>query len=55
MRLKVIAEGVEEESDANLLRSLQCDQMQGFLISKPPCLVRHLALLLARPSLSAAS
>jgi diguanylate cyclase (GGDEF)-like protein/PAS domain S-box-containing protein len=35
LRLKVIAEGVESESQANTLRLLRCDAMQGYLISKP--------------------
>jgi diguanylate cyclase (GGDEF)-like protein/PAS domain S-box-containing protein len=35
MRMKVIAEGVETEQQASLLRRLGCDEMQGFLISKP--------------------
>ena len=34
MRLKVVAEGVETEQQAQLLRLLRCDQMQGFLFSK---------------------
>ena len=33
--LKVIAEGVDEETQAALLATLGCDQMQGYLISKP--------------------
>ena len=33
--LKVIAEGVETESQAQLLRLLQCDQAQGYLVSRP--------------------
>jgi EAL domain-containing protein (putative c-di-GMP-specific phosphodiesterase class I) len=32
---KVVAEGVETEEQARLLRSLRCDQYQGFLFSKP--------------------
>jgi len=35
LRLKVVAEGVETEEQARTLRSLRCDQMQGFLFSKP--------------------
>ncbi len=33
LRLKVVAEGVETEPQAQLLRLLRCDQIQGFLIS----------------------
>ena len=35
LRLQVVAEGVETERQAELLRELQCDQMQGYLFSKP--------------------
>jgi diguanylate cyclase (GGDEF)-like protein len=35
LRLKVVAEGVETEDQAQLLRLLRCDQIQGFLISRP--------------------
>ncbi|MBW8305526.1 MAG: EAL domain-containing protein [Thiobacillus sp.] len=33
--LEVIAEGVEEEDQARYLHSLQCDVIQGYLISRP--------------------
>jgi len=33
--LKVVAEGVETEDQAKLLRLLKCDEMQGYLFSKP--------------------
>lgn len=33
--LKVVAEGVETEEQLNLLRELECDDVQGYLISKP--------------------
>jgi diguanylate cyclase (GGDEF)-like protein/PAS domain S-box-containing protein len=35
LRLKVVAEGVETEEQARLLRLLRCDQMQGYLFSPP--------------------
>jgi EAL domain-containing protein (putative c-di-GMP-specific phosphodiesterase class I) len=35
LRFKVIAEGVELEEQAKILRLLRCDEMQGFLFSKP--------------------
>jgi diguanylate cyclase (GGDEF)-like protein/PAS domain S-box-containing protein len=35
LRLKVIAEGVETEPQAQLLRLLRCDQVQGYLFSTP--------------------
>jgi EAL domain-containing protein (putative c-di-GMP-specific phosphodiesterase class I) len=33
--LKVVAEGVETEEQAALLRQLRCDDVQGFLFSRP--------------------
>ena len=35
LKLKVIAEGVETEGQETLLESQDCDEMQGFLFSKP--------------------
>jgi len=35
LALKVIAEGVEFEEQARALRSLGCDEIQGYLISRP--------------------
>ena len=35
LHLKVVAEGVETEEQAQLLRLLRCDQAQGFLFSRP--------------------
>ncbi len=34
LKLNVVAEGVETEEQSRLLRSLDCDEMQGYLISK---------------------
>lgn len=48
LRLHVIAEGMETEAQASLLRDLNCDQAQGYLISPPvpvenvPALIRGL-------------
>ena len=33
--LKVVAEGVETESQVNMLRLLKCDEIQGYAISRP--------------------
>ncbi|MFA5914864.1 MAG: EAL domain-containing protein [Burkholderiales bacterium] len=35
LELKVVAEGVETEEQANLLRLLKCDEFQGYLFSRP--------------------
>jgi EAL domain-containing protein (putative c-di-GMP-specific phosphodiesterase class I) len=35
LKLKVVAEGVETEEQASQLRWLACDEMQGYLFSKP--------------------
>ena len=35
LRLKVVAEGVDSEDQAEALRRLRCDEMQGYLFSKP--------------------
>jgi EAL domain-containing protein (putative c-di-GMP-specific phosphodiesterase class I) len=35
LKLTVVAEGVELEEQAKILRLLRCDEMQGYLISKP--------------------
>ena len=35
LTLNVVAEGVETEEQSRLLLSLNCDEMQGYLFSKP--------------------
>ncbi|MEP6886007.1 MAG: EAL domain-containing protein [Gammaproteobacteria bacterium] len=35
LKLKVVAEGVETEQQSRLLRLMLCDEMQGYLFSKP--------------------
>jgi diguanylate cyclase (GGDEF)-like protein/PAS domain S-box-containing protein len=35
LKLKVVAEGVETEEQSRLLRVLNCDEIQGFVFSKP--------------------
>jgi EAL domain-containing protein (putative c-di-GMP-specific phosphodiesterase class I) len=35
LRLKVVAEGVDAEEQAKVLRLLRCDEMQGYLFSEP--------------------
>ena len=45
MRLRVVAEGVETEAQRDFLKNLQCDEMQGYLFSKPVCAEETLELL----------
>ena len=47
LRLIVVAEGVETEEQAKMLRLLRCDQMQGYLFSKPLPFEEMTALLKA--------
>ena len=35
LRLRVVAEGVEDQVTWDLLKSMGCDQVQGFLLAKP--------------------
>ena len=45
--LKIVAEGVETEEQSKLLRLINCDEMQGYLFSRPVPLERIEALLAA--------
>ena len=45
-QLKVVAEGVDSEDQENMLRRLGCDQMQGYLFSKPLPVEALIALLM---------
>jgi diguanylate cyclase (GGDEF)-like protein len=55
LRLKVVAEGVETEEQAKLLRLLRCDQMQGYLFSRPLPAEELVALLPSLPHPKAAA
>ena len=51
MKLKVVAEGVETEEQSRLLRLLNCDEMQGYLFSKPvPCEIFETKFLALPPA-----
>ena len=51
LRLKVVAEGVDSEEQVKYLQLLRCDEMQGFLFSKPVP-AAEIEALLRRPMLS---
>jgi EAL domain-containing protein (putative c-di-GMP-specific phosphodiesterase class I) len=53
LHLKVVAEGVEIEGQAAMLRQMGCDQAQGFLYS-PPVPADQLARMLRQPPLKPA-
>lgn len=46
--MRVVAEGVEEEAARDALRTLRCDEMQGFLLSRPQPIDRLEAWLSTR-------
>lgn len=45
LELSVVAEGVDSEDQARFLKLLRCDQMQGYLFSKPLPMAEMTALL----------
>jgi EAL domain-containing protein (putative c-di-GMP-specific phosphodiesterase class I) len=49
LKLRVVAEGVETEEQAKILRLMKCDEMQGFLFSKPVPAEEVAALLRGEP------
>jgi EAL domain-containing protein (putative c-di-GMP-specific phosphodiesterase class I) len=50
--MRVIAEGVEEEAGRDALRSMRCDAMQGFLLSRPLPIDRFESWLMSRTQTS---
>ncbi len=46
--LRVVAEGVEEEAARDALRTLRCDDLQGFLLSRPIPIEKLEAWLMSR-------
>lgn len=61
LRLKVVAEGVETEAQLGFLRDRECDEIQGFLFSRPvpaedfeDLLARDVRLAIGGPARSAA-
>ena len=45
LELKVVAEGVEEQQQLDFLKSQGCDEIQGFLISRPIEAIHFASLL----------
>ncbi|WP_404872771.1 putative bifunctional diguanylate cyclase/phosphodiesterase [Ideonella sp. A 288] len=54
MRMNVVAEGVETQAQADLLRQLGCDEMQGYLLGRPMAAPDLVAWLQARQRADAA-
>lgn len=52
LNLRVVAEGVETEAQASLLRLLKCNEMQGFLFSPGVPAERIETILREKKSLS---
>ena len=47
LKLKVIAEGVETEAQLDFIRSLGCDEVQGFYFWRPMPADEYITLLVA--------
>ncbi len=52
LELKVVAEGVETQAQMNFLKAQQCDEIQGFLISRPLAAEHFVKLLLEQSSIA---
>jgi len=52
LELKVVAEGVETQAQMNFLKAQQCDEIQGFLISRPLAVEHFVKLLVDQSSLA---
>mgnify|MGYP005851545001 CR=1 FL=1 len=55
LKLKVVAEGVETEAQLALLKAQQCDEVQGYLLSRPLSVKAITELLQAEQRLGAGS
>ncbi|GGN00619.1 hypothetical protein GCM10009124_32690 [Shewanella xiamenensis] len=53
LNMKVVVEGIETLDQLNIVKSLGCDVVQGYCISKPQSEEEYLALLASFESLSA--
>jgi diguanylate cyclase (GGDEF)-like protein/PAS domain S-box-containing protein len=49
LKLNVVAEGVETEEQSRLLRSFDCDEIQGYVVSKPVSLAAFESRYLGAP------
>ncbi len=55
LKMRVVAEGVETQEQADFLRSLGCDEIQGYLLSRPMPAARLAGWLQARQGAVAAA
>jgi hypothetical protein len=51
LKLRVIAEGVENGEQADFMRSLGCDEIQGYLFSPPVSVEKFEAMMVAQKNL----